>query len=152
MKLLLKTVEGNIRCIADSAIGRTSQPWFVPDFGSDWRWHRALAVKIGRLGKGISPEFISRYIDGITLLWVADADNCEALDFMDSTVVCGSWLSIPEIPEEMVKAVVEVSHYATMKTGDIVAIMLPDEPQKIEPNTRISLDFLNQEVMNFNIK
>ena len=51
-------------------MARNRQPWFVPDFGDNWQWSVALAVRISRLGKCIQPKFASRYYDARTLLWL----------------------------------------------------------------------------------
>ncbi len=151
MKILLKT-PSTLRIIADSALGRNRQPWFMPDFGENWRWSRALAFRICKLGKNISPKFANRYIDAVTLLWVAEADQCPAIDFMDSAVVCGNWLPAGELPAEAVSLLCEISEAATVKNGDIIALMLPDAPQPVSINDHISLSLDDSEVLSFNIK
>lgn len=152
MKLLLKTHEGNTRVIADSAIGRQTQPWFLPDFGSNWRWRKALAVRVGRLGKELNPKFLDRYVDGISLIWVAEADGCPALDYMDGAVVCGTWVQPERLPDELAAELIAASHYATMKTGDIVALELPGDPEPIEPGKIITLQFDNKEIIRISVK
>lgn len=149
MKLLLFDIDGNMHVIPDSAIGRDSQPWFLPDFGSNWRGYEAVAVRIGRLGKGIAPKFAERYVDAMTTIWVAEADQCPALDFMDGRVVTGEWQQ-PQ-PGESLNAllalVVEASKFATLKNGDIIAMAIPNTLRAIEINHHISNSCLS-----FNIK
>ena len=57
-----------------------------------------------------------------------------------------------ELSEEIKDAIVEVSKYSTLKNGDIIAVMLSDEPIGIEQNTTISIDLNDENVVKFNIK
>lgn len=154
MKLLLNNLDGVLRVIPDSAIGRTSQPWFVPDFGHNWTAHYALAARIGRLGKGISPKYAERYIDGVTLLWVPESKNGGVLaDFMDGAVVCGLW--IPPLPEHIDAfggLLHRVSEFATLKTGDVIANIISGQPQAVVRDTHISKCLNGKEVLSFNVK
>lgn len=153
MKLLIFDTNKKVISIPESSIARSGQPWFMPDFGVNWRWRKALAVKVSRLGKGVSYKHANRYVDSMTVLWVAEADPCNALQFMDGRVVCGQWLPIhDELSEEIKDAIVEVSKYSTLKNGDIIAVMLSDEPIGIEQNTTISIDLNDENVAKFNIK
>lgn len=152
MKLLLKTDTGRIRVIADSAIGRPVQPWFLPDYGENWRRRTAVAVRIGRLGKNFTRKYVGRYIDAMTKLWVPEADECPALDFMDSAVVCGRWIEPEDVPDSLLDEVITVSRFATLKTGDVVAIITEDEPLPIKSDTVESVSLLNHEIMKINIK
>lgn len=149
MKLLLND-SGRVRVIADSAIGRNRQPWFIPEEGKNWRWRSALAYRVSKLGKNVSAKFIGRYIDAVTLLWVAEADDFDASDYMDGAVVCGNWLNLDS--EFAADALSEFTRNATIKTGDILAFMLPESAVPIELNQHISLQLKNQEVISFNIK
>lgn len=151
MKLLLADND-SIRLIADSAIGRTGLPWFIPDGGEHWCWRTARAYRVSKLGKSVSPKFAGRYIDAQTLLWVADAEKFDALDFMDGAVVCGKWLPLADdnvIPSELLARITET---ATIKNGDILAVMTDDSPETIIQNQHISLSLNNIEVLSFNIK
>lgn len=148
MKLLLSDTSGQIHIIPDSAIGRDSQPWFLPDFGEAWRGYDAVAVRVSRLGKSIAPKFAERYVDAMTTIWVAEADECNALDFMDGRVMTGQWHN-PESGEDLnrlLSLMVKVSAFATLKNGDIIAIA-KGQPQPIEINSRIENSCLK-----FNIK
>ena len=53
--------------IPDSSISRTGQPFFVPDFSSEFRLLPTVVFRISRLGKGIAPRFAGRYIEGATM-------------------------------------------------------------------------------------
>lgn len=149
MKLLLRENK-RIRVIADSAVGRTGQPWFIPDSGTNWRWRRAIAYRVSKLGKNVAPKYMGRYVDAVTLLWVAEADGFESLDYMDGSVVCGKWMPIAEdsVPQELAG----FTEFTTIKNGDILAEMLDNPSTPIIKNQHISLDLNNEEVMSFNLK
>lgn len=51
----------------DSALLKNNKPFFLPDFSKMIHYEAELVVKIGRLGKGIEPEYALRYIDDITV-------------------------------------------------------------------------------------
>lgn len=53
--------------LPDSAQLHTHQPFFVPDFGNDFRIMPSVAWRISRLGKGIQPRYACRYIDAVGL-------------------------------------------------------------------------------------
>ena len=59
--------------ISPAAILQGGNPFFVPDFASCYEARTALAVRIGKLGKGISPRFVGRYIESAApaILFVA---------------------------------------------------------------------------------
>ncbi len=45
----------------DTALLRNNDPFFVPDFASDFHYEAELVVKINRLGKNIGRQFAHRY-------------------------------------------------------------------------------------------
>ena len=51
----------------DSALLKNNKPFFLPDFSSMIHYETELVAKIGKLGKGIEPEYALRYIDEVTL-------------------------------------------------------------------------------------
>ena len=51
--------------VSPTAILQGGNPYFVPDFASRFEARTALAVRIGKLGKGIAPRFASRYVDAV---------------------------------------------------------------------------------------
>ncbi|NSW95055.1 MAG: fumarylacetoacetate hydrolase family protein [Bacteroidales bacterium] len=51
----------------DSAILKNNKPFFLPDFSKEIHYEVEVVVKIGRLGKGISVKYASRYYDDVTL-------------------------------------------------------------------------------------
>ncbi len=66
--------------ISQSAILQGGNPYFVPDFAQRFEAHTAIAVRIGKLGKGIASRFVSRYVDAVApaVLFIA-ADRLRQL-------------------------------------------------------------------------
>ena len=66
--------------ISQAVILQGGNPYFVPDFAKHFEARLGLAVKIGKLGKGIAPRFASRYVDSAApcVLFVA-SDLLQAL-------------------------------------------------------------------------
>lgn len=50
----------------DSALLRSGNPFFVPDFDTEFRAFPSICFRIGRLGKSIASRFAGRYIDSWT--------------------------------------------------------------------------------------
>lgn len=51
--------------ISASGILQGGNPYFVPDFSDRFEARIALAIRIGKLGKGIAPRFVDRYVDAV---------------------------------------------------------------------------------------
>lgn len=51
----------------DSAILRDGKPFFLPDFSNNLQYETEVVVRISRLGKAISPKFVRRYYDAVTV-------------------------------------------------------------------------------------
>ncbi len=51
--------------ISAAGILQGGNPYFVPDFASRFEARLALAVRIGKLGKGVSQRFVCRYVDAV---------------------------------------------------------------------------------------
>ena len=66
--------------ISPAGILQGGNPYFVPDFASCFRAIPAMAVRIGKLGKGISRRFVYRYVDAVApaALFIA-ADRLQSL-------------------------------------------------------------------------
>ena len=52
--------------LSPSAILQGGNPYFVPDFDSRFEARMGLALRIGKLGKGIAPRFAHRYVDAVS--------------------------------------------------------------------------------------
>lgn len=61
--------------LPDSALLREGWPMFVPDFAEPCSVSLHLAVRVGRLGRAISPRFAHRYHAGPTLAVVFTAEK-----------------------------------------------------------------------------
>lgn len=59
--------------LSPAGILQGGNPYFVPDFSNVFEARLTLAVKIGKLGKGIAPRFVHRYVDSVApaLVFVA---------------------------------------------------------------------------------
>lgn len=51
----------------DSSLLKNNKPFFLPGFSSNIHYEVEVVIKIGRLGKGISPRFAHRYYDEVTV-------------------------------------------------------------------------------------
>ncbi len=51
--------------ISPAGILQGGNPYFVPDFAGRFEARLALAVRVGKLGKGIAPRFVDRYVDSV---------------------------------------------------------------------------------------
>jgi 2-keto-4-pentenoate hydratase/2-oxohepta-3-ene-1,7-dioic acid hydratase in catechol pathway len=51
----------------DSAILRDGKPFFLPNFSDNLQYETEVVVRISRLGKAISPKFVRRYYDEVTV-------------------------------------------------------------------------------------
>jgi 2-keto-4-pentenoate hydratase/2-oxohepta-3-ene-1,7-dioic acid hydratase in catechol pathway len=49
----------------DTALLRNNQPFFVPDFASEFHYETELVVKINRLGKNVGKQFAHRYYNEV---------------------------------------------------------------------------------------
>lgn len=51
--------------ISSSGILQGGNPYFVPDFADCFEARLTLAVRIGKLGKGVATRFVERYVEAI---------------------------------------------------------------------------------------
>ncbi len=154
MKTLIFKPDGSVRVLADSAVGRNRQPWFLPDFGSDWTFHSAPALRISRLGKAIRREFAHRYVEERSLVWIPLAADNPAADYMDGAIVVGDWRPLdPEgLSDAERDAIVRASKYATLKQGDIIVLDCDGDFEPIRINTKVTLELSGTTVLDINIK
>lgn len=126
--------------IVDSAIVLPGRPLFLPDCAPGWTVRLYVAVRVSRLGKGVSAKFAPRYYDSLTLalrLMPQGWPETGGLDgLFDNALALGQWLPATEdpitiaygntsltiTPAELLtdEAVATVSTYATIKQGDVI--------------------------------
>ena len=135
----------------DSALILPGRPFFVPDFGDEWKAKPYIAVKINRLGKNIGKRFVKRYYESLSIGIHLSCDLSSRFpglfSGLDSSIAIGSWMAIDELRgsvklfaksgesiqaclEEGVeglishceRAICEISAYATLKMGDVIFI------------------------------
>lgn len=51
--------------LPESTLLRSGNPFFIPDFDTEFGAYPSIAVRIGRLGKSISAKFAPRYVDAV---------------------------------------------------------------------------------------
>lgn len=61
--------------MADSTVMHTGNPFFVPDFDTDFRVRPSICLRLSRLGKGIAPKFAGRYTDSWTIALTVTAES-----------------------------------------------------------------------------
>lgn len=138
-----------IEIIVDSATVSVPRPIFLPDFDSDWCIKAYPAFKISRLGKDIDAQFASRYFNSFTIAlrlfpkltdaWLNDNNLPKGvLGIFDYCLGLGEWHRWDEDRNSLkirikdavfsltgnsiaIDKVIElVSHYTTLKTGDVI--------------------------------
>lgn len=100
--------------VPDSAIVLPGRPLFLPDFSQEWTAHISPALRVSRLGKGISSKFASRYYDALTLIVrlqpedmvsemkLSGGPQCLAAAF-DNCLQLGKWIELTEtgLPDKL---------------------------------------------------
>lgn len=155
----------------DSAVVPNRRPWFVPDFGGEWVARFLLAVRIGRLGKGIAPEFAYRYVDGVTVAvhpLSTESDVSDAISlFMDGALILGDWMEMQSLPilagdariridaefGVVADAVSRTSRHITLKTGDVILIPVDCATQSLMLNSKLTAFAADgTQVLSINVK
>jgi hypothetical protein len=165
------TAQGyDIRMKPDSTLLKDSKPFFVPTKLGEIVAQAAVVARISRLGKNIALRFASRYYDALTagVVFTATGIADDLARSLDASAVTGNFvemetfaatpnivLSLRENGTEVVRGdfanlvaridslIVEVSSVATLKTGDLLFLCLP-ELQRAEIG-RLIEGFLNNE-------
>lgn len=157
-----------ITLLPDSAITPPGRPVFLPDFGQEWVAEIYLCGRISRLGKEIALKFAPRYFDSLTVaLRLLPADIHRLLTeesrpagvaaIFDNALTLGSWqpaesfaginemivngqtVEITDPGQIMARAVVAVSRYATLKTGDLLMPLRLVAPIPVNVGSEISV-------------
>lgn len=163
MKVIIADPDsGSLPCAPDSAVTASGTPFFCPDDpGADLHCRIMAGAVIERLGKNIQPRFAGRYYSRTVLLvqTVAACDDSVTAILRDGSITAGRepvgkdgkiileltagaeppvvMEAGPEMPD-LDAAIARASHYATLRTGDIIAVPLPVEFD-VRANTRADL-------------
>lgn len=139
---LAEPMNGNpaVEHLPDSALLTHAKPFFIPDSEMPWSFRIYAAFRISRLGKSIALRFAHRYYDAATIAVrpVTDGIPPGMLAGMDGAWITGEWTDpadiageisgptgpiagIPPLTEMIDEAIHRVSHFSTLKMGDIIA-------------------------------
>lgn len=163
--------------IADSAIVTYNKPVFLPDFTPHWTADIYPAYRVSRLGKGITPKFAPRYYDAVTLaMRLIPSHTIQELQqghhpggvtsLFDNCLAVGQWIPIDPTnsPTLAIKApgidttlthnqtaiepiLSEISHIATIKTGDILMPCRIPMAANLTPGIDITITLNNLPVL-----
>ena len=147
--IVVDPADGAMLCAPDSAVIASGTPFFCPDDpGADLHCRLLAGAVIERLGKNIQPRFAGRYYSRMVLLVQTRAacDDPFAAILRDGSITAGRepvgtdceialGLAIGTAPAvspgtvtglpDPAEAIARASHYATLRTGDIIAVPLP---------------------------
>ncbi|MDE5928912.1 MAG: hypothetical protein K2H03_00375 [Muribaculaceae bacterium] len=184
MKAILSSIESldrplpGIRLIADSAIGRQREPyWLDTECGHDLTALLCPCYRIGRLGKNIDRRFAARYIDAFTLAALiipgrhADKPLMTEEIFLASTnaLIPGDDLPFgPEMPDSVTmrtgaeslefsptdfvcNAVSRLSAFMTFKNGDRLIDCSRSIRATVAPRTSINATLDGKEILKIKI-
>lgn len=150
MKVIIALPDSNaLLCAPDSAVTASGNPFFCPDEpDADLQCRLMAGAVIDRLGKNIQQRFATRYYSRTVLLVQSHAacDDITTAILRDDSITAGRetvsadeklsyTLTIgdeapvsgelePGLPD-LDAAIARASHYATLRTGDIIAVPLP---------------------------
>lgn len=96
----------------DSAILRDGKPFFLPNFSDNLQYETEVVVRISRLGKAISPKFVRRYYDAVTVgidftardlqsRFRAEGHPWELSKGFDESAVVGEFVPLSEVGNEV---------------------------------------------------
>ena len=143
MKAVRLDSNSAVALMADSACRPDRRmPLFVPD--GSWTIEVRPAVRVGRLGKAMTPQFAPRHIDGWALVAYLRPEHPSALaDMIDDGLCTGLWQSVENVSDAPMgvkiddhtiainlrrltnagaEALASLSQAATFKTGDIIVL------------------------------
>lgn len=115
--------------ISSNCILQGGNPYFVPDFANRFEARPALAIKIGKLGKGVQERFAGRYIQSVApCLMMVAADKLhslrssgfpwsEAISY-DRSVAFGRFVEIS--PDEIERCTIGLTLQSAGKSEDFL--------------------------------
>ena len=162
--------------MADSSLLFSGRPFFVPDFAQRFVVTPTIAVRTGRLGKGIAPKFAHRYWDAMTAAFsvcACDSDTpqpnteygrsnwvtVDGLDdpmqqvvevMIDDQVVSRHCLADMRWPlDDMIAG---ISSRCSIKMGDIIITGETSRPTTIVPGNHLTATIGGRQVLNVKVR
>lgn len=165
----------------DSCLVRNNEAFYLPDFAKVFIARIAYVIRIKKIGKRISPRFVHRYYDEVSVGLNIEAKDLlshlrneglpwDAATSFDYSAPIGTFtqkqnenhiqLLINDTLKEdfsvshldIDKAISEISHQYTLKIGDLIYLSLPREDLKLELGQNITLQLNNEERLACSIK
>lgn len=142
--------EAGFGSLPDSCLLRNNDHFYIPNFSSEIEAYACLILRVGKLGKCIAPQFVSRYYNGYTLgIDLRAASNPLYSDALrrgfDKSLSIGEFIDLPadlgngfsflfngtetifqidDIHSNIDRCCSKLSEYFTFKIGDLVVILL----------------------------
>ena len=169
-----------IELIPDSALVKDGKPFFIPGLAPDHQWDYwiGVAFRSARLGKGIQPEFASRYVDAATLCVLPrpvrdNGQSPSVLDHcFDGAAIIGSWIPLEQLPADghwqcecstglktcftpfdiLPEFLSHISLWASLKIGDICITSHAHAASGLTEDTLFEASLSGHECLSFRIK
>jgi 2-keto-4-pentenoate hydratase/2-oxohepta-3-ene-1,7-dioic acid hydratase in catechol pathway len=167
-----------VNLIPDSAVKYGNKPLFLPDFTDKWVGEAILAFRISRLGKNIQRKFAHRYYDAVTVAVEArpedGAQDCLGTSALtrsfDGKLSMGDWVELPlgtapltislngeskeiNLQETAIEEYIEhVSHFCTLKMGDILVPMRTGVTIPLALDTEITTSINGNHCVTYRVK
>ena len=166
----------------ETALLVNNKPFFIPHFTSDVRSLPCVALRICRLGRNIDQRFAARYYDAVAAALDFSAYDCmsaarergeslSAYNAFDNSFAISKWTDKQEEDSmhlnisvngntntfgamiiSPMEAIALVSRYFKLCTGDIIAISIDAERQKLDINDKIEVANNSEVLISMNIK
>ena len=136
--------------MADSSLLFSGRPFFVPDFAQRFVVTPTIAVRTGRLGKGIAPKFAHRYWDAMTAAFsvcACDSDTPQLLALdraFDGAAIMGDWVTVDGLDDPM--------HQVVEVMSDIIITGETSRPTTIVPGNHLTATIGGRQVLNVKVR
>jgi len=137
----------------DASLLNQRKPFFIPDWGKDFRYIPCMVVRISRLGKCIEARFADRYYDAVAcgLDFVAYdlfSKNYAQATAFDNALCVGDWqnpndlITTAEDKESIAQAIHRASQIVTLRMGDLLYLDAEQPAIAIQPEQEIEQNHL----------
>ena len=99
MNIIVRSFSGHTLVRPDTSWNRKSEDFYVPEFVSEISYSPVLIARVSKPGKGIAPEFASRYFDCVgygVLLYASNLEDGSAEGYAAS--ICLDHSSVLPLP------------------------------------------------------